>query len=97
MENPDSLRQLVRDQYISEVNLLGTMRGISNIVSYEDHAIMEITDGDKLIGYDLLIRMELLQSLEEALLDGETNIKTTAGVRRIGMDLCRGLARCHHR
>ena len=40
MENPDSLRQLVRDQYISEVNLLGTMRGISNIVSYEDHAIM---------------------------------------------------------
>ena len=95
MENPDSLRQLVRDQYISEVNLLGTMRGISNIVSYEDHAIMEITDGDKLIGYDLLIRMELLQSLEEALLDGETNIKTTAGVRRIGMDLCRGLARCH--
>lgn len=95
MENPDSLRQLVRDQYISEVNLLGTMRGISNIVSYEDHAIMEIMDGDKLIGYDLLIRMELLQSLEEALLDGETNIKTTAGVRRIGMDLCRGLARCH--
>ena len=95
MENPDSLRQLVRDQYISEVNLLGTMRGISNIVSYEDHAIMEITDGDKLIGYDLLIRMELLQSLEEALLDGETNIKTAAGVRRIGMDLCRGLARCH--
>lgn len=95
MENPDSLRQLVRDQYIGEVNLLGAMRGISNIVSYEDHAIMEIMDGDRLIGYDLLIRMELLQSLEEVLCDGDAGIKTTAGVRRIGMDLCRGLARCH--
>lgn len=95
MENPDSLRQLVRDQYIGEVNLLGAMRGISNIVSYEDHAIMEIMDGDRLIGYDLLIRMELLQSLEEVLCDGDADIKTTAGVRRIGMDLCRGLARCH--
>ena len=95
MENPDSLRQLVRDEYISEVNLLGTMRGISNIVSYEDHAIMEIMDGDQLIGYDLLIRMELLQSLEEILRDGDAGVKTAAGVRRIGMDLCRGLARCH--
>ncbi|MDO5548189.1 MAG: leucine-rich repeat protein [Eubacteriales bacterium] len=95
MENPDSLRQLVRDQYIGEVNLLGAMRGISNIVSYEDHAIMEIRDGDVLIGYDLLIRMELLKSLEEILRDGDTKIKTTEGVRRIGMDLCRGLSRCH--
>lgn len=95
MENAANLEALVREQYINEVNLLGQLRGISNIVSYEDHAIEEIREQGKLIGYDLLIRMELLTSLEETLRHNGSAVQTESGIRKIGMDLCRGLSRCH--
>lgn len=96
IENVKNLEALVRDQYVGEVNLMGAMRGISNIVSYEDHAIMKIVENGKVIGYDLLIRMELLKSLDDILRsDEEHHLYTEDGVRKLGMDLCRGLSRCH--
>ncbi len=94
IENADDLETLVREQYVNEVNLLGQLRGISNIVSYEDHAIREIREQGKLIGYDLLIRMELLTSLEERLRCDGSTVQTERSIRKIGMDLCRGLSRC---
>ena len=40
-----------------EIALMNKVKGHSNIVSYEDHDVIEHTDG---IGWDILIRMELL-------------------------------------
>ncbi|MGN1014224.1 MAG: leucine-rich repeat protein [Butyricicoccus sp.] len=89
------LETLVREQYIEEVNLLGQLRGISNIVSYEDHMIVPIEQDGKRIGYDLLIRMELLDSLDDVVRTEGASVRTESGVRKLGMDLCRGLSRCH--
>lgn len=91
-----AIQSIVREKYINEVNLMAALRGLSNVVSYEDHAIKEVrNDEGRLIGYDLLIRMELLTSLHKLLQDsGEKNL-TEPAIRRMGMDLCRALARCH--
>ena len=49
----------VRDRMISEINFCYALRGNTNIVSYEDHCIIEKPDD---IGYDIFIRMEFLTS-----------------------------------
>ncbi|MBR0136708.1 MAG: serine/threonine protein kinase, partial [Clostridia bacterium] len=50
---------LVRD-ITAETRLMNRLKGYSNIVSYEDSRVIEKPDG---IGYDIFIRMELLESL----------------------------------
>ena len=52
-------RQVVED-IVSEFVLMSKLKGNSNIVSYEDHIVVEHKEG---IGWDILIRMELLTSL----------------------------------
>ncbi len=91
----ENVKAIVREQYINEVNLMAAMRGISNVVSYEDHAVMEIRENGRIIGYDLLIRMEKVKSLDEMMRAGDRSIYTQSAVRKMGMDLCRGLERCH--
>ena len=44
---------------------MNTLKGSGNIVSYEDHAVIEHEDG---IGWDIIIRMELLTPLQEHIL-----------------------------
>ena len=39
---------------------MSRLKGTGNIVSYEDHAVLRHPDG---IGWDILIRMELLHPL----------------------------------
>jgi len=45
---------------LQEIDLMNAFRGNSNIVSFEDHKVIE-RPGE--IGWDILIRMELLESL----------------------------------
>ena len=45
------------DEIINEVELMSRLKGNTNIVSYEDHMVLEHADGR---GWDIIIRMELL-------------------------------------
>lgn len=75
-----------------EFSLMSKLRGNSNIVSYEDHETIQHKDR---MGYDILIRMELLTSLTDYVnktidvrkIDDDTVI-------RLGVDICRALELC---
>ncbi len=79
--------------YVQELNreiaLMSRLKGHSNIVSYEDHQIIPHEDG---IGWDILIRMELLKPINDALRQNKSF--TRAEVIRLGTDLCRALEVC---
>ena len=79
--------------YVQELNreiaLMSRLKGHSNIVSYEDHQIIPHEDG---IGWDILIRMELLRPINDALRQNKSF--TRAEVVRLGTDLCRALEVC---
>ncbi len=64
------------------------LKGNSNIVSYEDHSIIEHEDG---IGCDILIRMELLTPCDKYFSE---NGVTEKEVIRLGIDICRALELC---
>ena len=72
-----------------EIALMNKVKGHSNIVSYEDHQIIPHEDG---IGWDILIRMELLKPINDALRQNKSF--TRAEVIRLGTDLCRALEVC---
>lgn len=95
VDNPQRLQELVKEDYLGEVGLLSALRGVSNIVSMEDQAIMEIRENGRLVGYDLLIRMELLDSIGGLLRRGDAALHDMDEVRRLGTDICRALVRCH--
>lgn len=73
---------------VNEFILMSKLRGNSNIVSYEDHVIIEHEDD---IGWDILIRMELLTPLVEY--TSETIMKEEE-VIKLGIDLCKALEFC---
>ena len=79
--------------YVQELNreiaLMSRLKGHSNIVSYEDHQIIPHEDG---IGWDILIRMELLRPINDDL--RRQKIFTRAEVLRLGIDLCSALEVC---
>ena len=78
---------LVQD--IAEENaIMSELKGNSYIVSYEDHQIIPHEDG---VGYDILIRMELLTPLVDYMIH---NQMTESDVLKLGMDLCQALSIC---
>ena len=77
-------RGIVQD-IISEFILMSKLKGNSNIVSYEDHVIFEHEDG---IGWDLLIRMELLTPLYNHILKTKM---TKKDIIQLGIDMCKAL------
>lgn len=59
----ESISQYFRgfvDDLIKEIAVMTKLSGHPNIVAYQDHHVDEHTDG---IGWDIMIRMELLESL----------------------------------
>ena len=72
----------------NEFMLMSKLRGHSNIVSYEDHTIIQ-HDHDP--GYDILIRMELLTSLSRYFTNRAVSDED---VRKLGIDICRALELC---
>ena len=72
-----------------EINLMLGLQGLDNIVSYEDHIKRPKEDE---IGWDIIIRMELLTSLDKYL---ENNDFYLSDVLRLGVDLCNAINSCH--
>lgn len=81
------LRGVVEDIY-NEIVLMAKLKGKSNIVSYEDHQIIENKEG---LGYYILIRMELLKSLNDYVLEKDL---TGEQVVKLGKDICQALILC---
>ena len=67
---------------------MSRLKGNSNIVSYENHQVIEHKNG---IGWDILIQMELLSPLNRYTAD---HAVTAKDVIRLGADLCRALELC---
>lgn len=78
----------VANNIINEFILMSKLKGNSHIVSYEDHMIIEHEDD---IGWDILIRMELLTPLVE--LTAQSQL-TENEVIKLGVDLCKALELC---
>lgn len=81
-------RSFVTD-VMNEVALMADLKGYTNIVSYEDHMMVE---HEGKIGWDILIRMEVLTPLQKWTSEHPLN---EAEVIRLGCDMCRALELCH--
>ena len=71
-----------------EFALMSELKGQSNIVSYEDHMVIE-HEGS--IGWDIIIRMELLTPLQQW---NALHPLTETDVIKLGCDICRALELC---
>jgi uncharacterized repeat protein (TIGR02543 family) len=83
----EALQSLVTD-IINEIEIMRGFRGNSNIVSYEDHKVVEQPDG---IGWNIMIRMELLQSLSN---HAAGKPLPTEEVIKLGIHMCKALELC---
>ncbi|MCL1916995.1 MAG: serine/threonine protein kinase [Peptococcaceae bacterium] len=86
-----AMREFLRDfakNIFSEIELMNEFRGKSHIVSFEDSLIIEDRNS---IGYDILIRMELLTSLADFTTD---TFLPQAEVVKLGIHMCRALELC---
>ena len=82
------LRRYVED-IRSEIGLMQQFVGYSNIVSYEDYLIQK---RENAVGWDILIRMELLTALPEYMAAHPLSEKE---VIRLGLDISQALVICH--
>lgn len=73
------------DEIVSEIELMSKFKGNSTIVSYEDHRVIENSDGS---GWTILIRMELLTPLSDYLIVNEISSEKAI---KIGIDICTAL------
>ena len=74
---------------VSELRFLSALKGSTHIVSYEDHQIIKHPDA---VGWDILIKTELLTSLAE---HGIENDLKESDVLKLGIDICKALEYCH--
>ncbi len=72
----------------SETTLMNQLRGNTNIVSFEDSRIVPKPNG---IGYDIFIRMELLDSLTNRMVEKPLSPNE---VVKLGSDICNALILC---
>ena len=79
------------EDVVAEFALLAQLKGNSNIVSYEDHMVVQREDE---IGWDILIRMELLTALPQYTAEHPLE---EADVVRLGKDMARALELCRKR
>ena len=86
----DYFRSVVED-IVEEFALMSQLKGTSNIVSYEDHMV---TPHPGEIGWDILIRMELLTALPEYAAEHPLD---EAEVVRLGIHMARALQLCRRK
>ena len=87
-ESARSYFQAFVTDIIQEIDLMSAFRGSSNVVSLEDHTVIE-SKGK--IGWDILIRMELLDTLSSYV---TKKPMTQAEVVKLGIHICRALELC---
>jgi len=78
-----------------EISFMYCLKGLSNIVSYEDHLIIPNDDDNS---YYVLLRMELLTDLTTMLRNPDLYPINEKDVIRLGIDICTALEICqkHH-
>lgn len=76
------------EEIVKEFAMMEKLKGNTNIVSYEDHEVVPREDG---IGWDILIRMELLTPLTKYMKKAGME---EADVIRLGIDMCKALELC---
>ena len=84
------LQGIVND-FVSEIQLMESLKGVQNIVSVEDYKVVEKT-GE--IGWDIYIRMELLTPFNTYICDKKL---TEEEVIKLGCDICTALEICSKR
>lgn len=90
-DDRDSIREYfesIAQNLVGEISLMNQIKGHTNIVSYEDHLIVPKASG---IGYDIIIRMELLTGLNDMLRYKQF---TNKDVIKLGIDICTALEVC---
>lgn len=84
------LQGIVND-FVSEIQLMESLKGVQNIVSVEDYKVVEKTSE---IGWDIYIRMELLTPFNTHICDKKL---TEEEVIKLGCDICTALEICGKR
>ena len=79
------------DDFVSEIQLMESLKGIQNIVSVEDYKVLEKKNE---IGWDIYIRMELLTSFNACIADKQMD---EDAVIKLGCDICTALDICSQR
>ncbi|MBP3729175.1 MAG: protein kinase, partial [Lachnospiraceae bacterium] len=78
----------VKENFVREIQIMFSFRGLQNIVSVEDYKVLPRSEGP---GFDILIRMELLTSLTEYM---KENRLSEEEVIRLGTEICTALEMC---
>ena len=76
------------DDFVGEIEVMESLKGMQNIVSVEDYKVVEKKDE---IGWNIYIRMELLTPLKKHFL---VNNFTEADIISLGSDICTALEYC---
>ena len=84
------LNGIVND-FVSEIQLMESLKGVQNIVSVEDYKVVEKVDE---VGWDIYIRMELLTPFNTYICDKNL---TENDVIKLGCDICTALEICNKR
>lgn len=79
------------DDFVSEIQLMESLKGVQNIVSVEDYKVVEKMDT---IGWDIYIRMELLTPFNTYICD---KTLTEEEIIKLGTDICTALEICGQR
>ena len=83
-------QEIVND-FVSEIQMMESLKGIQNIVSVEDYKVVEKEDD---IGWYIYIRMELLTPFNTYICDRKLTEKE---VIKFGCDICTALEICNKR
>jgi len=76
------------EDIVRESALMSRLKGTPNVVSYEDHSVVKHEDE---IGWDIIIRMELLTPLFDY---SKSQSFTRQTIIKLGMDICSALEIC---
>ena len=89
-EIKDSLEEKVAE-LLREFSIMASLKGNTNIVSYEDHQVIPRTNG---LGWDILMKMELVIPLQKYI---AVHTITQDELIKMGIDICKGLELCEKR
>lgn len=91
MDETRTYFKCIVDDFVNEIQLMQSLKGVQNIVSVEDYRVVEKKNG---IGWDIYIRMELLTPFNTYVSD-KTLIEED--VIKLGCDICTALEICSQR
>jgi len=90
---PEQLRPAF-SRAVDEIELMEKFSGAKHLVAIRDDQIREVRDsGGRILGYDILIRMDSLTCLADLLREGVQLPERE--VRKLGRDICSALAYAH--